>query len=61
MLSLHVLGTITVDVGDSVTMHRVLDIEHDLGNVTSEIMLNTLLNHWLKCNSKPDIVRTGPE
>ena len=50
-----------VDVGVSVTMHRVLDIEHDLGNVTSEIILNTLLNHWLKCNSKPDIVRTGPE
>ena len=30
----------------SVTIHRVMDIEHGLGNVTGEIMLSTLLNHW---------------
>ena len=38
-----------------------MDTEHGLGNVTSEIMLNTLLNHWVRYNGKPDIVRTDPE
>ena len=51
VLNLHVLGTIMVDAGSraaSVTIHRVMDVEHGVGNVTSEIMLNTLLNHWVK-------------
>ena len=51
VLNLHVLGTIMVDAGScaaSVTVHRVMDTEHGLGNVTSEIILNTLLNHWIK-------------
>ena len=39
----------------SVTIHI------GLGNVTSEIMLNTLLNHWVRYYGKPDIVRTDPE
>ena len=37
VLTLHVLGTIMVDVGSraaSVTIHRVMDTEHGLGNVT---------------------------
>ena len=58
------VGTITVDAGSraaSVTTHRVMDTEHGLGNVTSEIMLNTLLNHWVKYYGQPDIVRTDPE
>ena len=49
VLNLHVLGTIMVDAGSraaSVTIHRVMDIEPGLGNVTSEIMQTTLLNHW---------------
>ena len=53
-----------VDAGSrpaSVTIHRVMDVEHGLGNVTGEIMLNTLLNHWVKYSGKPDIVRTDPE
>ena len=29
----------------SVTIYRVMDIEHGLGNVTGDIMLSTLLNH----------------
>ena len=29
--------------------------------MTSEIMLATLLNHWVKYYGKPDIVRTDPE
>ena len=45
----------------SVTIHMVMDTEHGLGNVTSEIMLNTLLNHWVRDYGKPDIVRTDPE
>ena len=48
VLNLHVLGTIMVDAGSraaSGTIHRVVDVEHGLGNVTSEIMLATLLNH----------------
>ena len=51
VLNLHVLGTIMVDAGSRaapVTVHRVMDIEHGLGNVTGEIMLSTLLNHWIK-------------
>ena len=46
---LHVLGTIMVDAGSraaSVTIHRLMDVEHGLG--TSEIMLATMLNHWVK-------------
>ena len=38
-----------------------MDTEHGLGNVTGEIMLNTLLNHWIKKYGKPNIVRTDPE
>ena len=56
MLNLHVLGTITVDAGSraaSVTIHRVMDTEHGLGNVTGEIMLNTLLNHCFKNEERP--------
>ena len=63
VLNLHVLGNIMVDAGSraaSVTSHRVMDTEHGLGNVTGEIMLNTLLNHWVKYSGKPDIVRTEP-
>ena len=40
VLNLHVLGTIMVDAGSracSVTIHRVMDVEHGLGNVTGEI------------------------
>ena len=51
VLNSHVLGTIMVDAGSratSVTIHRVVDTEHGLGNVTRNIMLNTLLNHWIK-------------
>ena len=53
-----------VDVGGraaTVTVHRVMDTEHGLGNVTGEIMLNTLLNQWIKYYGKPNIVRTDPE
>ena len=53
-----------VDVGSraaSVTVHRVMDTEHGLGNATGKLMLNTLLNHWVKCYGTPDIVRTDPE
>ena len=64
VLNLHVLGTITVDAARrtaSITIHRVMDTEHGLGNVTREIMLNTLVNYWIKYYGKPDIVRTDPE
>ena len=64
VLNLHVLGTIMVDAGSraaSVPIHRVMDVGHGLGNVTGEIMLATLLNHWVKYHGKPDIVRTDPE
>ena len=64
MLNLHELRTIMVDAGShaaSVTIHRVMDTEHGLGNVTGEIMLATLLNHWVKYHCKPDVVRTDPE
>ena len=64
VLNLHVLGTIMMDAGSrasSVTIHMFMDTEHGLGNVTSEIMLNTLLNHWVRYYGKPDIVRTDPE
>ena len=64
VLTPHVLGTIMVDAGSraaSVTIHRVMDTENGLGSVTSEIMLNTLLNNWVKYYGKPDIVRTDPE
>ena len=56
VLNLHVLGTIMVDAGScaaSVTIHRVMDTELGLGNVTGEIMLTTLLNHWVKYYGKP--------
>ena len=64
VFNLHVLETIMVDAGSraaSVMIHRVMDTEHDLGNVTGEIMLATLLNHWVKYYGKPDTVRTNPE
>ena len=64
VLNQHVLGTITVDAGSraaSVTIQRVVDTEHGLCNVTSEIMLSTLLNHWIKYYGKPNIIRTDPE
>ena len=64
VLNLHVLGTIMVDAGSraaSVTIHRVMDVEHGLGNVTGEIMLATLLNHWVKYYGKPNMVRSDPE
>ena len=64
VLNLRVLGSIMVDAGNraaSVTIHRVMDNEHGLGNVTGEIMLSTLLDHWVKYYSKPDIARTDPE
>ena len=38
-----------------------MDTEHGLGNVTGEIMLNTLLNQWIKYCGTPNIVRTDPE
>ena len=63
-LILHVLGTIMVDAGSraaSVTIHRVMDVEHGLGVVSGAFMLHTLLNHWIKYYGKPDIVRTHPE
>ena len=53
-----------VDAGSraaSVAIHRVMDTEHGLGNMTGEIMLNTLLNQWVKYSGKPDVVRTDPE
>ena len=59
-LILHVLGTLMADAGGRaafVTIHRVMDVEHGLVNVTGEIMLATLLNHWVKYYAKPDIVR----
>ena len=40
----------------SVTIHRVMDVEHGLGNVTGETMLATLLNQWVKYCGKPDSV-----
>ena len=55
VLNLHVLGTIMMDAGSraaSVTIHMVMDTEHGLGNVTSEIMLNTLLNHCFRYYGK---------
>ena len=64
VLNQHVLGTITVDAGSraaSVTIQRVVDTEHGLCNVTSEIMLSTVLNHWIKHYGKPNIIRTDPE
>ena len=53
-----------VDAGSraaSVTIHSVMDTEHGLDNVTGEIILNTILNHWMKDYGKPNIVRTDPE
>ena len=50
VLNLHVLGTIMMDAGSraaSATNRRVMDTERGLGNVIGEIMLNTLLNHWI--------------
>ena len=46
-----------VDAGSraaSVTIHRVMDVEHGLGNVKGEIMLDTLLNHCVKYYGKPN-------
>ena len=48
---LHILGTIMVDFGSraaTVRVHRVMDTEHGLGNVTGELMLEALLNHWIE-------------
>ena len=45
----------------SATIHRVMDVEHGLGNVTSKIMLATLLNQGIKNYGKPETVRTDPE
>ena len=45
----------------SLTIHKIMNTEHGLCNVTGEIMLNTLLNHWIKYNGKPNIVRTDTE
>ena len=64
VLNLHVLGTVTVDAGSdaaSVTIERVMDTEHGLDNVTGDIMLNTLLNHWIKHSGKPNIIITDPQ
>ena len=64
LLNLHVLGTIMVDAGSraaSVTIHRVMDTEHGLGNVTGEIMLNSLLNHGSSTTASQAFVRTDPE
>ena len=61
VLNLHVLGTNMVDAGSRAAAHRVMDTRHGLGNVIGEIMLNTLLNHWIKYYGKPSIVRTDPE
>ena len=64
VLNLHVLGAIMVDAGRraaSVRIHRVMDTEHGLGNVTGVIMLNTLLHHWIKYYGKANIVSTDPE
>ena len=58
VLNLHEWGTFMVDAGSraaSVTIHSVKDTEHGLSNVTGEIMLNTLLNHWVKHHGKPDM------
>ena len=44
-----------------VTIHRVMDTEHGLGNVTGEIMLTTLLNHCVKYYGRPDIVKTDSQ
>ena len=63
MLNLHVLGTIMIDAGsraDSVRIQRVMDTEHGLGNVTGDIMLNTVLNHWMNYYGKPNTVKTDP-
>ena len=38
-----------------------MDTEHGLGNVTGEIMLNTLLSHWIKYYGQPNNVRTDPQ
>ena len=64
VLNQHVLATITVDAGSraaSVTIQRVVDTEHGLCNVTGEILLSTLLNHWIKYYGKPNSIRTDPE
>ena len=64
VLNLHVLGTVMVDAGSraaSVTIQRVMDNEHRLGNVTGEIMLNTWLNLWIKYHIKQNGIRTDPE
>ena len=60
------LGTIMVDAGNrsasvTVTIQRVMETEHGLGNVTGEIMLNTLLNHKIKHYGKTSFIRTDRE
>ena len=52
-----------VDAGSraaSVTIHRVMDTERGLDNVTKSCC-HTLLNHWIKYYGKPITVRTDPE
>ena len=61
---MHSLGTITVDAGSraaSVTIQRVMETEHESGNVTGENLFNTLQNHWMNYCGKAIIFRTDPE
>ena len=44
-----------------VTIHRLTDIEHGLGNVIGENFVEYILNHSIKYYGKPNIVRTDPE
>ena len=39
----------------------LMDLAHGLGNVTGEVMLNTLLNHWIENYGKANSASTGPE
>ena len=58
------LGAIMVGAGCRaavMTIHRVMDKEHGLGIVTGEIMLQTLMEHWIKYGGKPHMVRTNSE
>ena len=45
----------------AVTVHRIMDTEHGLGNVTDEMILKSLLNHWIKFCGKENIVRMNSE
>ena len=53
-----------VDVGSraaTVTITESWTLNMDWASMTGEIMLNTLLNQWIKYYGKPNIVRTDPE